>query len=1053
MKNFTLLFLGLSLMGITMAHAQKKEPSAATVHRCGTMEAIEERLQHDAAFRAQWEAKQREAARTRPTSGRTARISNLTAPVNIPVIVHVVLPNPSFITEAHVDALLNQLNLDFSGLNPDSTNGAPFYNVRGHSQIRFVRARRDPSGNLTNGIQRRVGNPGIAGATYQRIKHFSEGGLDPWDVTKYYNIWVGDSGPSGLLGIAPGIGVGGQTETPASSTGIDGVCVDYRGFSNGCYSFPQFARGRTVVHEIGHNFGLYHTFQGGCNSQDFNQLTPAGQTLPATMLAAGDDTPSQSNATSGCPTGTPASGCAGVATRMYQNYMDYTDDNCYSMFTNGQVARMEYVLENFRPGYLTTNGATPPSNVPALDITPNVLVSPGGSEFNNATCSSVAYPTPNCPTGIVPRVQVRNQGSTTITSLTVSVSVNGGTPVTSTVTGLNILTGYSATVALPSVNLVEGTNTLTFTTSAPNGGTDEVASNNTFTTTITIAAPIALPLEEGFESTTFPTSNWTLSNPDGDVTWVRRAPGRNSGFSAFFDNWNNDVVGTKDDIRSVPIAVANKAVSITFDLAHKNYGTASADWDTLQVLVSTDCGVTFTSLYKKWGTNLATAGAATANYTNPIASDWRRDTVTVPATLLTSGKMIVAFRNSNRYGNNIFLDNIRIVTIENRDIQAFSLNTTAPFVCASPGATSLTVKNTGAEAVTGFKIGYSVNNGATVTQTVTGINLPKDSFITVPITNIALTAGSNALRVFTFDPVSASGTGDFANANDTARTVLTLSTQVPDGLNENFSALTALPPTGWAVGNYDNAATWAYSPYGNGNAGSAWIRSFNYTGSNRDDLATPVVTYSGVDSIILSFDVAAASRYYPGTTNIQLDTLEVLATTNCGASYDVLYKKWGSALQSTANQSNQNFPLNTEFTPLTAFNSFRNERIDASRYINNPSVQFVFRARTNNGNNIYIDNVNVTTKKLPANLKQNGYVVTPNPTTGRFRIWHVQPPTTLRFVNVYDSKGALVWSRSFTKNAENVIYVDLSGQPAGVYMVSLNYDDEHRNVTERVIKR
>ncbi|RYZ20462.1 MAG: T9SS type A sorting domain-containing protein, partial [Chitinophagaceae bacterium] len=284
------------------------------------------------------------------------------------------------------------------------------------------------------------------------------------------------------------------------------------------------------------------------------------------------------------------------------------------------------------------------------------------------------------------------------------------------------------------------------------------------------------------------------------------------------------------------------------------------------------------------------------------------------------------------------------------------------------------------------------------------------------------------------------------------RTLLTLSTKVADSLRENFSAVTALPPSGWALGNYDNGATWTYNSIGNGNTGSAFLRTFNYSGSNLDELVTPIVTYSGADSIILSFDVAAANRYYPGTTNILIDTLEVLATTNCGASYETVYKKWGSALQTLGSQGNQNFPVSTEFAPGSG-SDWRTERIDATRYINNPSVQFVFRARSNNGNNVYIDNVNVTARKLPANLKQNGYVISPNPSNGPVRIWHVQQPTTLRFVNVYDSKGALVWTRSFTKNAEKVIYVDLSGQPAGVYMVSLGYEDEYRNVTERVIKR
>jgi len=111
-----------------------------------------------------------------------------------------------------------------------------------------------------------------------------------------------------------------------------------------------------------------------------------------------------------------------------------------------------------------------------------------------------------------------------------------------------------------------------------------------------------------------------------------------------------------------------------------------------------------------------------------------------------------------------------------------------------------------------------------------------------------------------------------------------------------------------------------------------------------------------------------------------------------------------------------------------------------------------FRVSNNFENNIFIDNVNFTTRILPDKIKQQGYLVLPSPFTNSFNVWHVQTPTTLKYISVFNSAGQLVWTKQYAGNAQKVEAVDLSGKAAGLYVVRIGYEDSHRNVSERVLK-
>lgn len=94
-------------------------------------------------------------------------------------------------------------------------------------------------------------------------------------------------------------------------------------------SAENFNEGKTATHEIGHWFGLFHTFQDGCDGGD--QV---------------EDTPAQDSPTSGCPAGRDS--CPAAGEDPIHNYMDYSYDSCYEEFTPGQATRAQNMYNEYR---------------------------------------------------------------------------------------------------------------------------------------------------------------------------------------------------------------------------------------------------------------------------------------------------------------------------------------------------------------------------------------------------------------------------------------------------------------------------------------------------------------------------------------------------------------------------------------------------------------------------------------------------------------------------------------------------------------------------------
>ncbi len=169
-----------------------------------------------------------------------------------------------------------------------------------------------------------------------------------------------------------------------------------------------------------------------------------------------------------------------------------------------------------------------------------------------------------------------------------------------------------------------------------------------------------LPLSESFEGATNPPTGWmNLDNATQGRAWVKSTAAGGFGLTTsamMYDNYSFNNVGDKDELQVKNLNfVGLSSASLSFDVAYQVYTGYS---DTLSVLVSTDCGLTFTSVFSKSGGTLSTAGSGTNDFV-PLANQWRTETINLNS-YIGIPNVIIRFQNTNGYGNKLYLDNISV---------------------------------------------------------------------------------------------------------------------------------------------------------------------------------------------------------------------------------------------------------------------------------------------------------------------------------------------------------------------------------------------------------
>ncbi|MEI6946881.1 M43 family zinc metalloprotease [Paraflavisolibacter sp. H34] len=584
---------------------------------CATLEVLENNIQKAPALQQRFASRKADLRNKTAGNGLKGRRLQAVA-TSIPVVFHIVLQNPSLVTDAQLLAQLDTLNKAFGGTNADSVKlPSYFQHLFGHSNIRFCLARRTPDDEPSGGIVRYT-TTRSSFTTNEGVKHASGGGAAAWNTAQYLNIWICRLSNSVL----------GYATFPESSTADEqGIVIDYTTLPGG--AAPGYNKGKTLVHETGHYFDLLHIW-----GDDGTACTGSDEI---------DDTPGQAGETTGCPSGLRTDRCTSTAPGiLYQNYMDYTSDDCMVLFTHDQVARMETSLAAYRSSLLVSDGC-----VPVVQYALDGLLQPVSEPYTRL-----------CAPSFTPRAVLKNKGTQTLTSYSVAFQLDNGTPQATTFTQ-TLSYNSSATVSLPGITIPEGEHLLKIFITQVNGSADENLSNDTLVQRL-MYYPTVTAVSESFEGTVFPPRGWDTLNADGSYAWQRTTDAARTGTaSVVLRNFDYGQNGPRDYLR-LPLADLSGLDSayLTFQVAAAVKPlSAGSLWDTLQVLASTDCGQTYTSLYKKWGAALATAQTSAAFV--PTGSQWRKDSVNLTG-YIPYGTVLLAFVNTTEAGNNLYLDDVQV---------------------------------------------------------------------------------------------------------------------------------------------------------------------------------------------------------------------------------------------------------------------------------------------------------------------------------------------------------------------------------------------------------
>jgi len=333
------------------------------------------------------------------------------------------------------------------------------------------------------------------------------------------------------------------------------------------------------------------------------------------------------------------------------------------------------------------------------------------------------------------------------------------------------------------------------------------------------------------------------------------------------------------------------------------------------------------------------------------------------------------------------------------------------YICTGSSHTpEVTIQNNGTSNLTNATVTITQGGNTVSTGTYTG-NLATYGVATItctPITNPS--SGAMVATVTT--------SGDALATNGVINTALTVYTAAAAPLVQDFAA-TNFPYSEYKVSSA-TGNNWEYS------TGTMKYDCYNYSDGSKGDLSIEPVNLSSLIDPSLSFDVAY--RGYTAATP-ENDKLEVFVSTNCGTSWTSVYNKQGATLSTGA-------PQTASFAPASAAD-WRNETVSLSGVAGQSEVFIKFVGTSNYGNNLYIDNINVSSATSVSENELTSLSVYPNPASTEVNV-SFEAKNADYSVKLVDLQGRVIANQNLSNlNGTQVISIPTSTVAKGSYIVSI----------------
>jgi hypothetical protein len=242
--------------------------------------------------------------------------------LTIPTVVHIVYNETSQnMTDAEVHQLLFQVNENLKGASTNTMISREIFDtLRADTEIKLCLATIDPNGQSTNGIVRAQTNMTSLFGDFAFPTMVSP----KWDITNFFNLWIYSWGPQsaevmGGFALIPGDMVFVVNEPVG--------CIINKDFSTSASVFANLA-----THEVGHYFGLLHTFE----SDNINDTPCSNENSgPSSTCYPTDNTINTCNS--------DFAFWNEDAPDMIENFMSY-HLGCQNMFTKGQKEKMRQTV-------------------------------------------------------------------------------------------------------------------------------------------------------------------------------------------------------------------------------------------------------------------------------------------------------------------------------------------------------------------------------------------------------------------------------------------------------------------------------------------------------------------------------------------------------------------------------------------------------------------------------------------------------------------------------------------------------------------------------------